>query len=238
MAAWSAIRSASGPQVTEENARSKRLAARYGYRRVHVLLRREGWQVGRNVIYRLYREEGLALRTKRPRRRKMAVARQARPMPRAANQAWPIDFVRDQLVDGTKFRALTVVDVFAACGAALRVTREALAIGVGQRLKGENVVGVLNRLARHRGAPRKLFADNGSEGPWHTSSPAGWSICGPIIVGSSSTARPSGRISQGKASPNNGGGTGIRTLETVSRLHTFQACAFDHSATPPISAAI
>ena len=142
---------------TELRQRMREIAAiriRYGYRRVHVLLRREGWHVGRNVVYRLYREEGLALRTKKPRRRKMAVARQARPMPKAANQAWSLDFVHDQFVDGSKFRALTVVDVF---------TREALAIEVGQRLRGENVVEVLNRLVRHRGAPRNLFADNGSE---------------------------------------------------------------------------
>lgn len=53
------------------------LNLRFGYRRVHIMLRREGWQVGKNVVYRLYREEGLCLRTKRPRRRKMAVHREA-----------------------------------------------------------------------------------------------------------------------------------------------------------------
>jgi putative transposase len=131
---------------------------RYGYRRVHVMLRRAGWSVGRNVVYRLYREEGLALRSKRPRRRKMVVHRQARCQPKAANEAWSLDFVHDQLSNGQKFRALTVIDVF---------SREALAIEVGHRLRGEHVVEVLNRLVRKRGAPKYLFADNGSEFSGH-----------------------------------------------------------------------
>ena len=131
-----------------------RTRVRYGYRRVHILLKREGWIVGRNVIYRLYREEGLALRSKQPRRRKMVVQRQARCQPKRPNEAWSLDFVHDELSTGQKFRALTVVDVF---------TREGLAIEVGQRLRGEHVVEVLNRLVRQRGAPQYLFADNGAE---------------------------------------------------------------------------
>lgn len=127
---------------------------RYGYRRVHVMLKREGWRVGKNVVYRLYREEGLVLRTKQSRRRKMIVHRQARPKPQRPNEAWSLDFVHDQLSDGQKTRMLTVVDVF---------SREALAIEVGQRLRGEHVVEALNRLARQRGAPKYLFADNGAE---------------------------------------------------------------------------
>ncbi|PZQ21695.1 MAG: IS3 family transposase, partial [Sphingopyxis macrogoltabida] len=66
---------------------------RYGYRRVHVMLKREGWGVGRNVVYRLYREEGLALRTKQPRRRKMLVHRETRCKPARPNEAWSLDFV-------------------------------------------------------------------------------------------------------------------------------------------------
>jgi len=127
---------------------------RYGYRRVHVMLKREGWRVGKNVVYRLYREEGLVLRAKQPRRRKMIVHRQARPKPQRPNEAWSLDFVHDQLSDGQKIRMLTVVDVF---------SREALAIEVGQRLRGEHVVEVLNRIVRRRGAPKYLFADNGAE---------------------------------------------------------------------------
>ena len=80
---------------------------RYGYQRVHVMLRRAGWKVGRNVVYRLYREEGLALRSKRPRRRKMVVHREARCQPKTCNEAWSLDFIHDQLSNGEKFRALT-----------------------------------------------------------------------------------------------------------------------------------
>lgn len=131
---------------------------RYGYRRVHILLKREGWPVGRNVVYRLYREEGLTLRTKRPRRRKMVVHRETRCRPKQPNEAWCLDFIHDQLSNGQKFRALTVVDVF---------SREALAIEVGQRLRSEHVVEVLNRLIMQRKAPKYLFADNGSEFTGH-----------------------------------------------------------------------
>lgn len=126
----------------------------YVYRRLHVLLRRDGWQLGKNQMYRLYCEEQLQLRSKLPKRRKMIISRRERPIARAANDIWSLDFVADQLADGTRFRALTVVDVF---------TREALVIDVGQRLAGEHVVAALNRVAANRGAPKYLFADNGSE---------------------------------------------------------------------------
>ena len=131
---------------------------RNGNRRVHIMLRREGCEVGRNLIYRLYREEGLALRSKRPRRCKMVVHREARCRPKRPNEIWSLDFIHDQLSNGQKLRALTVVDVF---------SREGLAIEVGQRLRGEHVVEVLNRLVRERGAPKYLFADNGAEFTGH-----------------------------------------------------------------------
>ena len=131
-----------------------RTRVRYGYRRIHVLLRRDGWKVGKDQMYRLYREEQLQLRSKLPKRRKMVVMRRERIRPRAANEVWSLDFVSDQLANGTRFRALTVVDVF---------SREALAIEVGQRLGGENVVAILNQLSAQREAPKYLFVDNGSE---------------------------------------------------------------------------
>lgn len=127
---------------------------RYGYRRIQVLLKREGWQLGKHLTYRLYSEEQLQLRSKLPKRRKMVVARRVKVQPTRPNQAWSMDFVADQLADGRKFRTLTIVDVF---------TKESLAIEVGQRLRGEHVVDVLNRLAAQRGAPAYLFVDNGSE---------------------------------------------------------------------------
>jgi putative transposase len=95
----------------------------------------------------------LALRSKQPRRRKMVVQQEGDASPSGPTRAWSLDFVHDELSTGQKFRALTV-DVF---------TREGLAIEVGQGLRGEHVVEVLNRLVRQRGAPQYLFADNGAE---------------------------------------------------------------------------
>jgi putative transposase len=86
-------------QPMHEIARTR---TRYGYRRVHIMLGRDGWAVGRNLVWRLYREEGLALRSRRPRRRKMVVHREARCMPKQPNDAWSLDFVHDQLGNGTK----------------------------------------------------------------------------------------------------------------------------------------
>jgi putative transposase len=127
---------------------------RYGYRRIRIMLNREGWQAGKNLVYRLYSEEGLALRKKPPKRRKMTVPREKRVEAKQANDVWSLDFVSDELNRGQRFRALTVVDIY---------TREALAIDVGIRLRGENVVTTLNRLVAERGKPKYLFADNGAE---------------------------------------------------------------------------
>ena len=131
-----------------------RTRVRYGYRRIHVLLRREGWTLGRNQVYRLYTEEALQLRSKLPKRRKMAVTRRERFVPRRPNDAWCMDFVADQLTNGQRFRALTIVDVF---------SREALAIQVGRSLRGEHVVEICNQLVAQRHAPKRVFVDNGSE---------------------------------------------------------------------------
>jgi putative transposase len=130
------------------------IRVRFGYRRVHILLRREGFEVGKKLVYRLYREEQLQLRSKRPKRRKMVVGRHARFTASAPGQAWAMDFVTDQLVNGRSLRALTIVDVF---------SRESLAIEVDHRLRGEHVVAVLNRLVARNGKPAVVLADNGSE---------------------------------------------------------------------------
>ncbi len=127
---------------------------RFGYRHILVLLRREGWNVGKKLVYRIYREEGLLLRNRGRKRRKMIVRREKKPEPMHPNDIWSMDFVADQLSNGLKFRLLTIVDVH---------SREALAIEVGQRLRGEHVVDVLNRLVRTRGAPKYLWVDNGPE---------------------------------------------------------------------------
>ena len=126
----------------------------YGYRRVHVMLRREGHVDNVKRVYRLYREEGLSLRLKRPRRNKAAQRRQPKQLAHAINEIWSMDFVADALFDGRKLRMLTVVDLF---------TRESLAIDVGQSLKGEDVVRVLTAITYERGVPRTIKSDNGSE---------------------------------------------------------------------------
>jgi putative transposase len=83
---------------------------RYGFARIQVLLRREGWRDNHKRTYRIYKEEGLNLRSKRPRRNKTAAHRQQRPLLTGPHQCWSMDFVCDQLFDGRRFRALTLVD--------------------------------------------------------------------------------------------------------------------------------
>ena len=138
--------------------RMKELAGvrvRYGYRRLHVLPRREGWAVNHKRIQRLYGEEGLNLRLRRPRRHVMAARRIERTGPMAANEVWAMDFVSDALFDGRRFRALTVVDAF---------TRECLAIEPDQAIRAEAVAAVLDRLIGARGTPPdKIRLDNGPE---------------------------------------------------------------------------
>jgi putative transposase len=115
---------------------------RYGYRRLTVLLRREGWHVNAKRIYRLYREEELIVRTKQ--RRKLA--RRQRPATAAkatrANQRWSMDFVSDKLAEGGAFRMLTVVDQF---------TRECVALEADRSMTGKKVVEALERIQQERG---------------------------------------------------------------------------------------
>jgi putative transposase len=127
---------------------------RYGYRRISVLLRREGWPVNHKRVYRLYRADGLSLRYKRPKRHKTAAHRPAREAPASVNACWSMDFMSDQLFDGRRFRVLTVVDAF---------TRECLAAEPDQAIKGEQVVEVLEHLRQVRGAPNTIRVDNGPE---------------------------------------------------------------------------
>lgn len=127
---------------------------RYGARRIHILLRREGWKVNHKRVHRLYVLAGLNLRAKRPRRRKAAADRLERPELTAPNQSWSMDFVSDALFDGRRFRGLTVVDNF---------SRECLAIAVGQSLKGDDVVATLESVRLCRGSPKRIQADNGPE---------------------------------------------------------------------------
>jgi putative transposase len=126
---------------------------RFGYRRLTVLLRREGWAVNPKRVYRLYREEGLAVR-RRKRKRIGAVERQALAIPTGRNERWSMDFVSDALTDGRKFRSLNIVDDF---------NRECLAAEVDTSITGARVVRVLERLRERRGLPQILVTDNGPE---------------------------------------------------------------------------
>jgi hypothetical protein len=85
---------------------------RYGYRRIHVLLQRDGWAINAKRVYRLYRELGLQLRNKTPKRRVKAKLREDRTDASQINETWAMDFVHDQLATGRKIRVLTIVDTF------------------------------------------------------------------------------------------------------------------------------
>jgi putative transposase len=122
--------------------RIKEIAAirvRYGYNRIHTLLRREGWKDNRKRIHRIYREEGLNLRSKRPRRNKAAAHRLERRGLDRLYQCCSMDFVADQLFDGRKFRVLTLVDNF---------SRQCVVARVGQSIKGIDVVRIMEDIKR------------------------------------------------------------------------------------------
>lgn len=127
---------------------------RYGYRRVHVLLRREGWRINLKRTYRLYRELGLQLRNKTPRRRVKAKLRGDRQMATRPNETWAMDFVHDQLATGRRIRVLTVVDTF---------SRYSPAIDPRFVYRGEDVVRVLDRVCTEIGYPATIRVDQGTE---------------------------------------------------------------------------
>lgn len=131
-----------------------RIRVRYGYKRIYVLLRREGWTVNHKRVYRIYCEEGLNLRAKRPKRRVSAAHRVKREPAAGINESWSMDFVTDSLFNGRRFRSLTVVDNF---------SRECPVIEVGQHIRGTDVVRIVNQLKAIRGVPRSIYVDNGPE---------------------------------------------------------------------------
>ena len=149
------------PRLIEEDALKaeiKRLAYKYprfGYRRIHALLKGLGWQINVKRVRRIWCEEGLQVRKKRRRRRKgsgvtFLVPEQAK----APNHVWTLDFVQDRLGKGTSIRLLTVLDEF---------TRESLCIRVERRLRSEDVRLTLESLFKDYGIPMYLRSDNGSE---------------------------------------------------------------------------
>ena len=126
---------------------------RFGYRRLHALLRREGVEVNHKRVYRLYNEAALAVR-ERKRRKGIAVERQPLELPSAPNQVWSMDFVMDALANGRRLKTLTVVDDF---------TKESLDIPVAHSICGEQVVRTLEAIAQFRGYPAAIRTDQGPE---------------------------------------------------------------------------
>jgi putative transposase len=127
---------------------------RYGYRRVHILLRREGWAVNHKKTRRIYRELGLQLRSKTPKRRVRAKLRDDRRPATRSNETWAMDFVHDQLATGHKLRVLTIVDIFSRFSPALepRLT-----------FRGTDVVEILERVCKEVGFPATIRVDQGTE---------------------------------------------------------------------------
>lgn len=141
------------PGLTERLLELAAERRRFGYERLHLLLRREGWRVNHKRVLRLYRQEGLALR-RRKRKRYPARVRQPLAQPTAPHQHWSMDFVRDTLADGRVIRMLTVVDDY---------SRQCLAINLDISLPGTRVVRVMDRLVQERGKPALIRTDNGPE---------------------------------------------------------------------------
>ena len=127
---------------------------RYGYRRVHVVLQREGWMTNIKRTYRLYTALGLQLRNKTPKRRVKAKLREDRCPALRPNQTWAMDFVHDQLAMGKKIRVLTVVDIFSKFSPV-----------VDPRLSysAEDVVKTMERICGQVGYPKTIRVDQGSE---------------------------------------------------------------------------
>lgn len=126
---------------------------RFGYRRLYILLRREGWLINHKAVHRIYREEGLQVR-KRKRKRIGPADRQPIELPERINERWSMDFVSDVLSNGRRIRTLNVVDDF---------SRECPVIEVDTSLTGMRVVRVLERLSQTRKLPRAIVVDNGPE---------------------------------------------------------------------------
>jgi putative transposase len=126
---------------------------RYGYRRVHVLLAREGWKVNHKRVFRLYRLEGLSLRLK-VRKKRVSAPRLVQPAPTAPNQRWSMDFMSDSLHDGRRFRVFTLVD---------NMTRESPHIAVERSFSGQQIAEILDQVGQRIGLPEAIQLDNGPE---------------------------------------------------------------------------
>ena len=148
---------------------------RFGYRRLHILLQREGVEVNHKKLFRLYREERLTVRKRGGRKRALGTRRPIL-VPDRANQRWSLDFVSDALSDGQRFRVLCIVD---------DCTREALATVVDRSMSGRRMTRELDALIRRRGQPDLIVSDNGTEMTshavlrWCQDTGAGWPYIAP-----------------------------------------------------------
>ena len=163
---------------SEFRERLRHLAAerrRFGYRRLHILLRREGVEVNHKKLFRIYREERLAVRRRGGRKRALGT-RAPMTLPQGANQRWSLDFVSDVLADGRRFRVLVIVDDF---------TRECLALIVDTSISGRRVARELDAIVAARGKPLIIVSDNGTELTshailrWQQESGVGWHYIAP-----------------------------------------------------------
>jgi len=129
---------------------------RYGYRRIWALLRIDGWEVNHKRVYRIWREEGLRVPAKQPKKSRLWLNDGSciRKRPEYPNHIWSYDFVQDRTSDGRKFRMLTIIDEF---------TRESLSVRVERRLNSKDVVMEISRLFIERGVPDYIRSDNGPE---------------------------------------------------------------------------
>ena len=127
---------------------------RFGYRRIHVQLRREGWPINEKKTRRIYRELGLQLRNKTPKRRVKAKLREDRRPATRSNETWAMDFVHDQLATGQRLRVLTIVDTFSRFSPALQPRFT---------FRGADVVDILEKVAGEVGLPATIRVDQGTE---------------------------------------------------------------------------
>ena len=126
-----------------------------GCEQLHTYLQREGWKVNHKRVWRLYSEEGLSLRRKKPRRRRSAARRIGRPAPESPNELWAMDFMHDTLGDGSALRVLTMIDVY---------TKECLTLAPARSFSGADVAERVRMAGAERGAlPKRIKVDNGSE---------------------------------------------------------------------------
>jgi putative transposase len=158
---------------------------RFGYRRLHVLLKREGHAVNKKRVQRLYREEKLTVRRRGGRKRAIGTRRPLEVV-LAPNQRWSLDFVSDQMTDGRRFRILTVID---------NCTRECLALVADTSLSGRRVARELDAIIAQRGRPDTIVSDNGTEYTsnailaWADDSGVGWHYIARASLSRTATTR-------------------------------------------------